>query len=89
MQYRYGTAVESKSYDKNLLLSDDDDEEDINPFASHVYPVVNKKDKSGSSVYSITSAADKNNDENIVDYQEVIMWINKRNNYVHRVIVWD
>ena len=65
--------MESEFYDKNLLLRDEGNEEDINPYASHVYAVVNKKDKSGSSIYSITTAAKKNDEEMLVHYQEVIM----------------
>ena len=73
LQYRDGTIVESEFYDKNLLLRDDGNEEDNDPFASHVYAVVNKKDKSGSSIYSITTAAKKKDEEMLVHHEEVIM----------------
>ena len=73
LQYRDGTVVKNEFYDKNLLLRNDGNEEDLDPFASHVYAVVNKTDTSGSSMYSITTAAKKNDDEMLVHYQEVIM----------------
>ena len=60
---------------ESVQLRDNNDKEDINPHASHVYAVVNKKKKNNESkpaqslqnitppIYSIATAAEKNDDE--------------------------
>ena len=61
--------------DESVQLRDNNDKEDINPHVSHVYAVVNKKKENNESkpaqslqniappIYSIATAAEKNDDE--------------------------
>ena len=82
MQYRDDTIVESKVNDHNPQLPDNDNdhEEDTGPYTSHIYSVVNKKNKkkddNGSNpvqlpqsvlppVYSLATAVE-NDDETTV-----------------------